>query len=225
MLEKPVTRSPQIKICGLTTVEEALASADLGANAIGLVFYPPSPRFVTDAQAAVICRALPPTVCSVGVFVNHPLEEVLDKVLHCGLRAVQLHGQESPVMVQTLRDRGVIVIKALFANGQPAFARARDYSAQGFLAECVGERLPGGNGQAWNWSTARALAREVPVILAGGLTPDNVGQSIDAARPAAVDVSSGVEAQPGRKDLTKVRRFLEAVRSTGGYPLVGKVFP
>jgi phosphoribosylanthranilate isomerase len=218
-------RTPQVKICGLTTVAEALACVESGADAIGLVFYPPSPRFVTDAQAAAICEALPLSVCSVGVFVNEPLAEVLGRVKRCGLRAAQLHGQESPQMVQELSRQGVLVIKALFGNGQPAFAAAREYRARAFLTECVGERLPGGTGQAWNWGTARTLAREYPVILAGGLTADNVAAAIAAAQPGAVDVSSGVEARPGTKDLKKVQQFLETVRQCRVGPPATRVFP
>ncbi len=203
---------PQVKICGLTTVDEAVACAELGANAIGLVFYPPSPRYVSDDQAKAICRALPQTAWSVGVFVNEEISAILQRVEVCGLRAVQLHGQEPPQLVRELHQRGLMVIKALFANGPPTFAEAGNYPfSRAFLTECFGERLPGGNGRMWNWAMAADLVQRYPVILAGGLTPGNVGEAIRAASPAAVDVSSGVEAQPGRKDLQKVHRFLTAV--------------
>jgi phosphoribosylanthranilate isomerase/indole-3-glycerol phosphate synthase/phosphoribosylanthranilate isomerase len=204
--------TPQIKICGLTTVEESLACAELGADAIGCVFYPPSPRFVTDHQAKEICSALPASVWSVGVFVNNTLSEILTKVKHCGLRAVQLHGQETQELVEELQNEGVAVIKALFINGRPAFSDAPRYQVRAFLAECAGERLPGGSGKAWNWSLASALSREHPLILAGGLTPEDVAQAVRDACPDAVDVSSGVESRPGKKDLHKVRDFLDAVR-------------
>jgi phosphoribosylanthranilate isomerase/indole-3-glycerol phosphate synthase/phosphoribosylanthranilate isomerase len=204
--------TPQIKICGLTTVEESLACAELGADAIGCVFYPPSPRFVTDHQAKEICNALPPLVWSVGVFVNNTLSEILTRVNHIGLRAVQLHGQETQGLVEELQNEGVAVIKALFANGRPAFSDAPRYQVRAFLAECAGERLPGGSGKAWNWSLASALSGDHLLILAGGLTPENVAQAVEDASPDAVDVSSGVESQPGTKDLQKVRDFLDAVR-------------
>ena len=109
---------PQVKICGLTTVEEALACAELGADAIGLVFYPPSPRFVDDSQAQAICRALPGSVWSVGVFVNQEAAAMLRRVEVCGLRALQLHGQDPPELVRELHQHGVLVIKTLFAAGR-----------------------------------------------------------------------------------------------------------
>ncbi len=217
---------PQVKICGLTSVQEAVTCAELGASAIGLVFYPPSPRFVSDEQAAAICRALPGSVWPVGVFVNEEASTILQRVDACGLRAVQLHGQEPPELVRILRQQGLLVIKALFANGNPSFAEVGTYVFnQAFLTECAGERLPGGNGRTWDWSTAAALNRDHAIILAGGLTPDNVGEAIQAAQPAAVDVSSGVEARPGTKDLRKVRQFLHAVRESGVRPGSRRVFP
>ena len=212
MSETSTQSTPQVKICGLTTIAEALACAELGADAIGCVFYPPSPRFVTDHQAKEICNALPASVWSVGVFVNNTLSEILTKVQHCGLRAVQLHGQETQELVEELQNEGVAVIKALFANGRPAFSDAPRYQVRAFLAECAGERLPGGSGKAWNWSLASALSGDHLLILAGGLTPENVAQAVEDASPDAVDVSSGVESQPGTKDLQKVRDFLDAVR-------------
>jgi phosphoribosylanthranilate isomerase len=216
---------PQVKICGLTTVEEALACAELGANAVGLVFYPPSPRFVTDDQAAAICRALPGSVWSVGVFVNEESSSILRRVNHCGLRAVQLHGRETPGLVKELSEHGVMVIKALFANGRPSFADAGAYAfSHAFLTECVGELLPGGNGKTWNWAMAESLSRSHPVILAGGLTPDNVAEAIQAAGPGAVDVSSGVEARPGKKDLQRVQQFLQAVWQNGVRPDIRRIF-
>ena len=212
MSEAVTQLTPQVKICGLTTVEESLACAELGADAIGCIFYPPSPRFVTDHQAKEICNALPPLVWSVGVFVNNTLSEILTRVNHIGLRAVQLHGQETQGLVEELQNEGVAVIKALFANGRPAFSDAPRYQVRAFLAECAGERLPGGSGKAWNWSLASALSGDHLLILAGGLTPENVAQAVEDASPDAVDVSSGVESQPGTKDLQKVRDFLDAVR-------------
>ena len=114
--------------------------------------------------------------------------------------------------MEELQNEGVAVIKALFANGRPAFSDAPRYQVRAFLAECAGERLPGGSGKAWNWSLASALSGDHLLILAGGLTPENVAQAVEDASPDAVDVSSGVESQPGTKDLQKVRDFLDAVR-------------
>ncbi len=214
----------QVKICGLTRVDEAVGCADLGADAIGLVFFPKSPRFVTDEQANAIALALPPHVARVGVFVNESFETVTQKIRDCGLTAVQLHGKESPPMAARLMDRGVRVLKALFPNASPGFDAADQYAVTAFLVECAGGVLPGGNAMGWDWGMARAFAEAHPTILAGGLTPGNVADAIRQACPDAVDISSGVEAKPGRKDLQKVREFLRAVRDLGGAENARSVF-
>ena len=216
----------QVKICGLTRPDEALACARLGADAVGCVFYPPSPRHVSPGQAKRIAEALSPAGCGVvGVFVDTPLAGIVEAVETCGLSAVQLHGRESPELVQRLGRRGIRVIKGLFVNAAPAFSDASTYNAWAFLAECAGGPLPGGNARDWDWAAARALAATVPLVLAGGLTPDNVAEAVRAARPAAVDVSSGVEASPGRKDLTRVKHFLNAVARIGGTEPTRRIFP
>lgn len=203
----------QVKICGLTRPDEAVACADAGANAIGLVFYPKSPRHVETQQAAAIVRSLESRVTAVGVFVNAGFDRVMETVKACGLTGVQLHGDESTELVDRLRARGLVVIKALFANRKPSLDQADRYHPSAFLAECAGGTLPGGNAKAWNWSEAKALGTEYPLVLAGGLDAENVCAAMAAAGPAAVDVSSGVEASPGRKDPDKVRRFIQAVHT------------
>ena len=206
-------RRPQVKICGLTRPDEALACARMGADAIGLVFYPRSPRHLTPQAAGEICRCLPPTVKPVAVCVDLPSEEILALADACGFGTVQLHGRESPAKAARLAQSGLQVIKALFADRPPEMAQAPRYeAAAAFLVECGRGSLPGGNAEAWNWQLPPGLFEERPVILAGGLTPDNVHQAMQAGRPDAVDVSSGVEASPGRKDLNRVRAFLDAVK-------------
>ncbi|MHC1744058.1 MAG: phosphoribosylanthranilate isomerase [Syntrophobacteraceae bacterium] len=205
----------QVKVCGLTRVDEAVGCAELGADAIGLVFFPRSPRFVTDELASAIVLALPPHVAKVGVFVDESFETVVRKVRDCGLTAVQLHGKESPQMAARLMKEGVRVFKALFANASPGLDDADRYAVTAYLVECAGGVLPGGNAMSWDWGMARELARTHPIILAGGLTPANVVDAIRRACPDAVDISSGVEARPGRKDLEKVKDFLRAVRDLG----------
>ncbi len=205
---------PQVKICGLTRVEEALACVELGADAIGCVFYPQSPRHVSDEQAREIIRALPASAWSVGVFVNESFATIMAKVERCGLRAVQLHGQESVELVNNLQEQGLLVIKAVFVNGTPSLARIGSYGASAYLVECAGGRLPGGNARAWDWSSAAGISERQPVILAGGLSPENVSLALQEALPDAIDVSSGVESAPGRKDMDKVKRLLGAVAST-----------
>jgi phosphoribosylanthranilate isomerase len=211
---------PQVKICGLTRPEEALACARLGAAAIGLVFYPPSPRCVTVEQALAIRRRLPQTVVPVGVFVNPTLAEVQAVAAGAGLRAVQLHGQEPPALVAALRRSGLTVIKALFAGGRPAVDDAPAYEASAFLVECAGGRLPGGNARQWPWEEAAPAARWGPLVVAGGLAPHNVAQAAWASGADAVDVSSGVESAPGRKDPDRVADFMaQAARIRPARPL------
>lgn len=206
----------QVKVCGLTDPQQAAACAALGADAIGLIFYPPSPRYVEAPRAAEIAAAVRGKAAAVGVFVNVAAEEILSCVERCGLTAVQLHGNESPEEVTYLKRAGVRVIKALFLKKEPRFTRISAYTADGFLLECGLGKLPGGNARRWDWSGAAGLA-PVPTILAGGLDPDNIARAVSLARPDAVDVSSGVEAAPGRKDLEKVEAFIAAVRGTTGH--------
>jgi len=204
---------PRIKICGLTRVDEAAGCAELGADAIGLVFFPKSPRHVTDEQALAISSAVSGQVKRVGVFVDAAFEDILQKVEDCHLSAVQLHGQESPELVTRLMAAEIPVIKALFVDGKPALTEAARYTASAFLVECSKGPLPGGNAMAWDWGAVKGFGASHPLILAGGLSPENAAQAVSSARPHAVDVSSGVEASPGRKDLKRVAAFIEAVSS------------
>jgi phosphoribosylanthranilate isomerase len=203
---------PQVKICGLTRTEEAVSCAELGADAIGCVFYPASPRNVSRSRARAIVRALPEGVTPVGVFVDASFSTIMETVEDCGLRAAQLHGAESPELVEKLLRKGVPVIKALFVDGSPSVRTASRFRARAFLVECARGKLPGGNALTWNWEAARPTGEKFPLVLAGGLDPENVIRAIEAARPDAVDVSSGVESAPGRKDPGKVAAFMGAVR-------------
>jgi len=205
----------QVKVCGLTRADEAVACAQAGVHAVGCVFYAKSPRCVTAAAAREIRRALPPEVSCVGVFVDEPVEGVMATASQAGLTAVQLHGNEPPVVVERLRREGLFVIKALFADRAPGLDEALNYSASAYLVECGQGVLPGGNAHAWEWGRAAALGERHPLILAGGLTPENAAQALRAAWPDAVDVSSGVEAGPGRKDIRKVEQFIAAVATAG----------
>jgi len=175
------------------------------------VFFPKSPRHLTEGLARDICSAVPQSVKKVGVFVNEPFAYIMQKVNRCGLTAVQLHGQESPELVQEIRNENIPAFKALFAANTPSLSDAFKYRPSAFLVECGAGILPGGTATAWDWGQARSISKTLPVILAGGLSPDNVSQAITACRPAAVDVSSGVEKAPGLKDLEKVKAFIDAV--------------
>ncbi len=202
---------PQVKVCGLTRVKNALECIALGADAIGCVFYPKSPRHVTDDEARDICLTISSKAVTVGVFVNESFSFIMKKVQRCLLDAVQLHGQESPELVSRLRKENLKVIKTLFLSSKPTFKNAKDYEPSAFLVECGSSALPGGNAVSWNWEKARHLVGNYPVILAGGLSPENVSDAVKQSTPDAVDVSSGVELSPGLKDTGKVEAFIQAV--------------
>lgn len=206
---------PQIKICGLTDPDQAVECAQLGADAIGLVFYLKSPRNVTVEQAAAISARLPEHVAAVGVFVNPDRETLLQTMEAGGLTAAQLHGQESSEWVDDLPpSTRSSVIKALFTERAPTLTDAGSYDVKAYLVECGKGRLPGGNAMAWDWAIAEEFALHYPLILAGGLGPDNVAAAISTCLPDAVDASSSLEAGPGYKDMEKVKRFIEQVRQT-----------
>ena len=202
---------PEIKICGLTRPDEAVACAEAGADAIGLVFYPPSPRHLTPQQASEISLALPDQTARVGVFVNCPVSDMQRLIEECRLTAVQLHGQEPPDVARKLRGRGVLVIKALFVNKPPLISEAPRYPDTAFLVECGKGRLPGGNALSWNWAEVKPLGESYPLILAGGLSQNTIALAVSEAAPDAVDVSSGVESSPGCKDIQKVRALIHAI--------------
>lgn len=198
------------KICGITRVEDALAAVEVGADAIGLVFYAKSPRAVSIEQAKAIVAALPPFVTSVGLFVDMPRETLQALLREVQLDLLQFHGDESPADCEGFARP---YIKALRVRADQDVARMMaPYSgACGILLDTFVEGVPGGTGAAFDWSLVPREAGK-PIILAGGLTPDNVAQAIAQVRPYAVDVSGGVEAAKGIKDAGKVKAFLQAVQ-------------
>ncbi len=206
---------PRVKICGLTSIQDAIRCTDLGADAIGCVFYPKSPRHLTQDRAREICSVVPEHVKTVGVFVDETFSIIMHHVEHCHLTAVQLHGHESAELVRRLCKENLHVIKALFVNGIPTLKDASKYPASAFLVECGQGKLPGGNARVWNWEKAKHLEGEHLLILAGGLTPENVAQAVQMSAPHGVDVSSGVESSPGQKDPGKVAAFIKAVNGCG----------
>jgi phosphoribosylanthranilate isomerase len=210
-------QSPQIKICGLTDAHEAYECAALGAHAIGCVFYSKSPRNVSQKQARDIAKALPAETTLVGVFVNEQYDEIMRKVDYCHLKAVQLHGQESRDLVDRLRNENLLIIKALFDKIKPGFKDAPHYRASAYLAEYGKGKLPGGNALSWNWEKACEVGQSFPLILAGGISEDNVLQAMYEGFPDALDISSGVESVPGRKDITKVKSFISKVITSDVY--------
>jgi phosphoribosylanthranilate isomerase len=206
-LRRPI----QIKVCGLTESKTAEVCVALNIDAVGLVFYPKSPRNVSDSQAEEVSAAINGRAAIVGVFVDEPVDVILEKAHRFGLTGVQLHGRETPAEVSELKKEGLTVIKALFQKREPSFQAVSQYRPSAFLLECGRGRLPGGTAQVWNWADAKTITAIFPAILAGGLTPENVGRAVAISRPQAVDVSSGVEAFPGRKDLSKIKAFVTAV--------------
>ena len=200
----------RIKICGITNLEDALLSARLGAHALGFIFYPKSPRKVEVEAAREIISQLPPFILTVGVFVDEEAASVREVATRAGLDWLQLHGKESPEYCRSLGRR---VIKAFRIQDESSLAEIAKYqgSVQAFLLDTYKKGEVGGTGETFNWDTARQARQYGPIILAGGLTSANVAQAITIAQPQAVDVASGAEASPGKKDQDKLRAFFKAI--------------
>lgn len=203
----------RVKICGITRHEDAQLAAAEGADALGLVFYPPSPRYVEPARAAAIVDRLPAFVTSTGLFVNAPEHVVRNVLEQVALDLLQFHGDETPEYCASF---GRPYIKALrMRPGVDIAAQAAAYEgARGILLDAYVAGVPGGTGQVFDWATIPATLAK-PLILAGGLDVDNVRRAIEQTEPWAVDVSGGVEAGRGLKDAAKVRAFMRQVRSAG----------
>jgi len=206
--------SVRVKICGVTRLEDARLAWAAGADALGLNFYPRSPRYVTAQVAAALARTRPALGSVVGVFVNEAPDTIRALVRECGLTAVQLHGDEPP---EACSGYGVPVIKALRVRGPEDVERARRYVGAGDVTSLLLDGAApgyGGGGVGFDWSLVARLAEAgVPVLVAGGLHPGNVQEAVRATRPYGVDVASGVEASPGIKDADAVRAFVRAVRT------------
>jgi len=196
-----------VKICGITRVDDALAAAEAGANAIGFVFWPKSPRFIDPFRARTIARALPAFVTPVGLFVDQPLEYIhgVASLVHLG--AVQLHGDETPAFAASI---AVPIVKAL-----PVDRAATWPEGSTLLLDAHDPVQRGGTGRTIDWTAAAKVAAARRVLLAGGLTPDNVADAIARVRPFGIDVSSGVERAPGVKDHRRIVALFEAVHGTG----------
>jgi len=202
----------RVKICGITNAADAEAAAQAGADLIGLNFYELSPRVVSLETAADIREALPKSVEAVGIFVNHPPREIIRISRLLRLDAAQLHGDETPEAV-TRVSGNVPVFKAVRVDAHFALSSLKPYSdASAFLLDASRAGQYGGTGHTIDWALARQAATSHRIILAGGLKPENVAAAIRVVRPYAVDVASGVESKPGRKDHARVRAFIEEVR-------------
>jgi phosphoribosylanthranilate isomerase len=202
--------SVKIKICGITSRADAEAAAAAGADLLGFVFHPESPRHVTVQTARDIARQLPPHVARVGVFVNAAEEMVAQAIGECGLSLLQFHGEETP---QYCLRFGVMSMKAFRVRNAEMLRALPAYHTDAWLLDAYAPGQPGGTGATFNWDLAVEAARlGRPIFLAGGLTPENVAQAVSRVRPFGVDVSSGVEITPGKKDVARMRAFIAAAR-------------
>jgi len=203
----------KIKLCGITNTADAEVAVAAGADALGFVMYRKSPRWVEPAVARSIVAGLPPFVSAVGVFVNEEAEKVRTLMDECGFALAQLHGDETALYCQ---DLGRPVLKALRLKNRGTFLALAEFqgraNVRGVLIDAFSDQAYGGTGQTVDWTLAEEAARSTPIILAGGLNPANVAGAIRLVRPYGVDVSSGVEKSPGKKDPDKVRAFVEAAR-------------
>ena len=213
----------RVKICGLSTVSDALAAVEAGADLLGFNFHPSSPRSIeieACRELTSVLRSEFPAVTLIGVFVNRPSQDVEGILRRCHLDLAQLHGDESPEMVAYFRGRAFKAVRLSTdrATGEPLepvaeFTRARAGRQPALLVDAASARLYGGSGQTADWSAAAELAQRFPLLLAGGLTPENVAAAVRQVQPWGADVASGVELAPGRKDPAKMRAFVQAVRS------------
>ena len=201
----------RVKICGITNPSDARLAARVGADALGFNFIESSPRFVTRERARAIVASLPPFVTPVGVFADHDPDAVRDLCAFCEIQTVQLHGNEPPEYLSRLPH--LRRIKAFRIRAPRDLQRLARYTCDAFLLDAYVPGRLGGTGQAFDWSWVREADLDGLIILSGGLTPENVAEAIRTVRPYAVDVASGVESEPGKKDRARLAAFLAAVRS------------
>ena len=200
----------KVKVCGMTSLKDALVAVEGGADAVGFIFYKKSPRSVTMKTVREIVLELPPFVDTVGVFVDETAEQINKIADYCNLDIIQLHGDESPTYCKKIRRK---VIKAFRIKDMQSVKKISNFQVSGFLLDTFSEKLHGGTGKVFDWNLALPAKKFGPVIMAGGLTPNNVQQAVRQIRPYGVDVCSGVESEPGIKDHKKVRAFLNNAKA------------
>ncbi len=201
---------PRVKICGITNLEDALTAVEVGADALGFVFVPDTPRCVKPDQVAVIVDELPPFITTVGLFATKDTAKIRTIVNQCRLDAIQLHADVTPEFCRNLDRR---VIKAVRVKDESSLSILSEYDVNAFLLDAYVEGKLGGTGKVFDWNLALRAKDYGRIIVAGGLNPENVAQAVRRVNPYGVDVSSGVESQPGRKDSDKVRKFINAAKS------------
>jgi len=215
----------QIKICGFTIPDQAKDAILMGADAIGMIFYPKSPRHLEILKAAEIVSALPDPLKAVGVFVEMDFDKIVSTAQKTGIRTIQLHNEVSDEFVLGLKDKGYFVIQVFKITGQELLEKAERSSADSILLECSKGVLPGGNGTVWDWSSVSDLSQVRPFFLAGGLSPENALDALNASGASGLDVSSGVEVSPGIKDPEKIKKFIDSVKNHKLENITGKVLP
>jgi phosphoribosylanthranilate isomerase len=207
--------APRIKLCGVTTLDDARMAVDAGAWAVGCILWPGSPRACDPAEAARIAAAVRRRALVCGVFVNQHLDEVAGLVDGLGLTMVQLHGDEGPAFcAEVARRTGAKVIKAAQVRTGADVQALEAFHTDFHMLDAHLPGMRGGTGETFDWELVRARRSKVPLVLSGGLRPDNVAEAIEATHPFAVDTASGTEASPGVKDPAKVAAFVEAVQAT-----------
>ncbi len=205
----------KVKICGITNLEDALAAADYGADAIGFVFYKKSPRYIEPRKAKEIISHIPPFITTVGVFVDEPKEQIEKILAGTGIDVAQFHGHERPEDCVISKR----AIKALRVKEISDLEQMKRYKVQAFLLDTWAEDELGGTGRIFNWSVALDAKPLGRIIMAGGLTPDNVAEAVRMVRPYGVDVATGVERENGVKDHEKVRLFIQRAKEIETYPV------
>ena len=206
----------QVKICGITNEEDALCAAKLGAAALGFIFYPPSPRNIKPADARKIVSVLPDELVKVGVFVNEKADEIKRVMEYCGLDMIQLHGDESPEYCREFS--AYRIIKAVELKNEDDLNRALDYDVAALLVDSRHAGLYGGTGKKANWELACRIKNKKPLILSGGLNEENIAEAMQTVAPAALDINSGVESKPGKKDHAKLARIFDIIRAVDTAP-------
>ena len=203
----------EIKICGITNKEDAIFIAACGADALGFIFYPPSPRYISPEKARAIIAYLPPEVVKVGVFVNHDFKEVERIRQYCGLDLIQLHGDETPDYCR--RFVSSLLIKALSPQNDAGLDALDRYEVRAVLVDARDKGRYGGTGIKSNWDIAVKVKKTHSLILSGGLKEENITEAIARVSPQAVDINSGIESAPGKKDHGKLRNIIEIIRNQG----------